>query len=285
MREARQQAGWTQAELARRAGITPSYVSRIEAAAWERGGPWPSDDVLRAIARAVHCSSSWLFDLREQAREGVEAAQRRTRPWASATAGARYAVSVGDDRVRRAASGLLARNPERGSIRVLSQFLEGARPPGEEARIGYTEALASKLAEDPAAVLYRVCAIGPQHLDVLRSSTEYLAGGREPSDVRNIRTRVCFAPPAALDVVVGEQEALIAAPDRRGNAALRACLVIDDPDFVAAIKAWFDEFVWEPDGDYVTLRYDRLDEAMDEVAAHLAPAGPAAPPPASTAPR
>ena len=43
---ARMAADLSQVELARRAGIAPSYMSRIEGAAWNFGGPWPSDQVL-----------------------------------------------------------------------------------------------------------------------------------------------------------------------------------------------------------------------------------------------
>lgn len=72
-----------------------------------------------------------------------------------------------------------------------------------------------------------------------------------------------------LDVVVGEHEALIAVPDRRGHPFLRACVVIDDPDLVGALKDWYDDFIWEPAGGYVDLRYDRLDETLARVKERL----------------
>ena len=82
----------------------------------------------------------------------------------------------------------------------------------------------------------------------LRSTTERLAGGRDPTTVHNIRARCCFTPPGMLDVIVCDREALIAFADRRGHPSLRACVVVDDPDFVDALKDWYDDFIWEPRG-------------------------------------
>ena len=67
--DARRAAGLTQAELARRAGISPSYLSRIESAAWERGGPLPADGVLRALARALGVSSVEMVALGRAVRD------------------------------------------------------------------------------------------------------------------------------------------------------------------------------------------------------------------------
>jgi transcriptional regulator with XRE-family HTH domain len=262
VRHARADAGMTQSELARRAGVTPSYVSRIESAAWERGGPLPSDDVLRSLARALGCSSTRLIELRQRARGSRPTA---TAPWLSArTAGSgQYGVSLGQEDVQRAAERLLARNPARGSIRVWSHLFEqGWSAP-------FTAALARRLAEDTAAVLYRVCVVGRGNLEQARATTEQLADGRPHSRVHNIRTRFCFAPPAMLDVVVGEVEALIGVPDRRGHPFLRASLVVDDPDLVGALKDWYDDFIWQPAFGYVDVPYGSLNETVARVRARL----------------
>src|SRR6186713_1540846 len=47
--EARRQRHWTKADLARKAGISPSYVTRIEQGAYDR----PSMEQIRAIAGAL----------------------------------------------------------------------------------------------------------------------------------------------------------------------------------------------------------------------------------------
>ena len=270
VRDARQAVGITRSELARRAGIHPSYVSRIESAAWEKGGPWPSDDVLRALARVVGCSSTRLIELKRDARPD-DVPGSGPRAWSRRTGSARYAVSVGDGDVHRAARRLLERNPPRGSLRLSSQLFEQARDGTPDSQ--FTTALGRRLAEDTASILYRVCVVAPDNLERVRSTTQRLAVGRDPSTVHNIRTRCCFKPPAMFDVVVGEHEALIAVPDRRGHAYLRASLVIDDPDFVDALTNWFDDFIWEPPAGYVDVRYDRLDEALEVVRERLAAAG------------
>ncbi|MGH9278512.1 MAG: helix-turn-helix domain-containing protein, partial [Acidimicrobiales bacterium] len=76
VRAARLSLGLSQAALARRAGISPSYLSRIEGAAWLNGGPWPSDGVLRALARALNLSSTSLIERRERARGAAPAPAR-----------------------------------------------------------------------------------------------------------------------------------------------------------------------------------------------------------------
>lgn len=263
VRDARLAARLTQAEVARRAGITPSYVSRIEAAAWERGGPLPSEPVLRALARVLNCSSTQLVEFRRGERQSVDVSMSG-RGW-TRYGGTNYAVTVGNDDVNLAAQRLLERNPRRGSVRLTTHLLENCRQgPGlRDAR--YAEVLAHKLAHDTSSILYCMCVIGLGDMDRLRSMTERLAAGREPNTVHNIRIRCCFAPPSTFEVIVGEQEALIAVPDRRGHPFLRAGLVIDDPDFVGSLKDWFDDFIWEPQGPHIDIPLDRLDEAIEQV--------------------
>lgn len=83
VREARLAAGLQQVELARRAGITPSYLSRIEGAAWNHGGPWPSDQILRSLARTLSLSSADLLDMRNRARRAADGPRRKepVRSW------------------------------------------------------------------------------------------------------------------------------------------------------------------------------------------------------------
>jgi len=209
VRAARAHLGLTQAELARRAGVTASYVSRIESAAWERGGPWPSDDVLRALSRVLGCSSTGLVRMKDHARE--RAAQSKPHRAGSP----KYAIGIGDEDVLRAAQDLLERNPPRGSLRVSSQLFEDSG--GSVSDASLADVLGRRLAEDTAAVLYRMCVVHRGGLEDVRATAHRLAVGRDPRSVRNIRLRCCFAPPALFDVVVGEHEALIAIPDRAGH--------------------------------------------------------------------
>ena len=58
VRDARVLRGWDQSELARRAGISPSYVSRLESAAFDR----PSAERLASIAAALGRRVSDLID-------------------------------------------------------------------------------------------------------------------------------------------------------------------------------------------------------------------------------
>lgn len=256
IREARRRAGLSQAALARRAGVSASYMSRIEGAAWERGGPWPTDAVLRALARALGLSSTELVRLRRAAED------RRPAPAGGGThAGGTsrrspYAVSVGPAEVDAAARGVVGRNPPAGTLRSV-QVVAG---PAEDAP-SYLDVVAEALAGDPQSMLYRVCAADSRALPVARATVDRLAGGRSTGPAANVRTRVAFCNPLVLDVLIGDHEVFLGVPDRRGHPHLRAGVVVDDPDFVAAVRAWFDESVWDPTCGYADVRGD-VDEAF-----------------------
>ncbi len=277
---ARLAADLSQVELARRAGIAPSYMSRIEGAAWTSGGPWPSDQVLRSLARVLGLSSTALISMRTEARKASGTASRRPRGWS----GPGYTVCTDNDGVYESARRLVDRNPPRQPIRTTSvRMLLGAEGPPTERQIDFNRTLADRLVNDQGSTLYRVCTSSAENLELLKSNAERLAGGRDPSEVRNIRSRFCFGNPLILDFIIGANEALIAIPDRRGHPHLRACLVVDDPDFVTALQDWYDEFIWEPSCDWVEVRYDDMDQAEVDIEARLraeseAREGPPTPP-------
>ena len=267
---ARRAAGLSQAELARRAGISASYLSRIEGAAWERGGPWPADAVLRALARALGRSSTELIDLRDRARQHGS-------PKAPARGAARspYAVVVGADMVDAAARRLAERNPPGGTLRSAQVLATG-----DAAAASYVDTLGAVAAGDPEAMLYRVCVVDRRRLDLVRTSLERSAGGRDPQEAGNVRARVTTTSPLGMDLLIGDREVLIGIPDRRGHPHLRAAIVVDDPDFVAAARAWFDESVWDGPGPTVDLRRRSLEDGLTALRRrsgaeqHLHPARP-----------
>lgn len=67
---AREARGWSKADLARRASVTPSYITRIEQGAFDR----PSIDLVSGIARALNVGVS---DLMGTATEPAEVASLR----------------------------------------------------------------------------------------------------------------------------------------------------------------------------------------------------------------
>jgi transcriptional regulator with XRE-family HTH domain len=278
--EARRGAGLSQAALARRAGISPSYLSRIESAAWERGGPLPADGVLRALARALGVSSAALVALGRKARDRQAALTGPTSPRARASRRSPYAVSMGPGAVDAAAREVVGRNPAQGTLRSAQVLV--ADPLGDEGlEPSYLDTLGTTLAATPDAMLYRVCACDKTSLGTARATVDRLAGGRGPAQAGNVRTRIAFANPLVLDVLIGDHEVLLAVPDRRGRPHLRAGIVVDDPDFVAALRSWFDETVWDPKCWYADLRGDAVDDAfaaIEEVLSgaeqHLDPGAP-----------
>jgi transcriptional regulator with XRE-family HTH domain len=276
VREARRAAGLSQAALARRAGISASYLSRIEGAAWEHGGPLPADGVLRALARALGVSSTALVALRVAARDRQATGAG---PPARATRRSPYAVRMGPEEVDTAARELIGRNPATGTLRSAQVFVSDE--PGDRASPSYLDALGSTMAASPDARLYRVCASDRRHLVLARDTVDRVAGGRSPEEAGNVRTRIAFCNPLVLDVLVGDHEVLLAVPDRRGHPRLRAGIVVDDPDFVAAVRDWFDETVWDSPCGYADIRGDMVDDAFAAIGEclsaaeqHLDPAAP-----------
>jgi transcriptional regulator with XRE-family HTH domain len=259
--EARAGAGLSQAALARRAGISASYLSRIESAAWERGGPLPADGVLRALARALGVSSAALVALGRAARERQRAVTGAGGPAARAGNRSPYAVTMGAEAVDAAAREVVRRNPPQGTLRSAQVYV--AEPlDGGELEPSYLDTLGATLATSPEAMLYRVCASDQRSLGTARATVDRLAGGRPPGRAGNVRTRIAFSNPLVLDVLIGDHEVLLAVPDRRGRPNLRAGIVIDDPDFVGALRDWFDETVWDPQCWYADIRGDSVDDAF-----------------------
>jgi transcriptional regulator with XRE-family HTH domain len=274
--DARRAAGLSQAALARRAGISASYLSRIEGAAWTRGGPLPADGVLRALARALGISSTTLVALRREAR--AEAAE--STPLARANRRPPYAVSMGPAEVDGAARDMIGRNPSQGTLRSAQVFVAEGMGDGE-LEPSYLDTLGATMAENPEAMLYRVCASDRRSLDTARATVDRLSGGRPSGRTANVRTRIAFSNPLVLDVLIGDHEVLLAVPDRRGRPHLRAGIVVDDPDFVDALRNWFDENVWDPKCWYADLRGDAFDDAFAAIEEclsgaeqHLDPAAP-----------
>ncbi|MGH9223494.1 MAG: helix-turn-helix domain-containing protein [Acidimicrobiales bacterium] len=264
LRDRRRELGLSQVALARRAGISAGYLSRLEGGAWEQGGPWPSDKVLRALARALGLSSTRLIEARCQARgEGRARTARLSGPDA-------YTVVIGNDKVYEAVRGMVARNPRGGSLRTVDAYVLDypAEPAGPE-QLAFWEYVGDRLAGEPDTILYRVCASTAEYFPLIRAKTDKLAGGRDPASIGNVRTRFCFRNPLAIDVVIGEQEAFIGLPDRKGHPHLRAGIVIDDPDLITALREWYDEFVWESTCDCTDIRPASAHESLDRVAERL----------------
>ncbi len=150
IRDARVARNLSQVELARRVGVHSTYLSRLEGATWERGGPWPSDGVLRALARVLDLSSSRLIELRASAQRIAQSNGRTVRR-RSADRKASYAVSIGDQPVQSAARSMVERMPSGGTIRAIDVRLAtpGSSTDGDGA--DYVDALADQLAQDSAA--------------------------------------------------------------------------------------------------------------------------------------
>jgi transcriptional regulator with XRE-family HTH domain len=268
IRRRRIELGLSQVALADRSGISPSYLSRLEGAAWEHGGPWPSDNVLRALARTEGLSSTRLIELRDEARGDAEGPRSARVPRRSGNDA--LTVVIGNDKTYAAVRRMVGRNPAGGSLRTLDTFvLDYPSAPVQPSQLALWDDLGARLADEPGTILYRVCASSPEHFPMIREKTHRLAGGRDPMAIGNVRTRFCFRNPLVLDIMVGEQEAFIGVPGRNGHPDLRAGIVIDDPDLVDALRAWYDEFIWESTCDCADIRYPVADASLDAIEAAL----------------
>ena len=277
VREARLAAGVQQVELARRAGITPSYLSRIEGAAWNHGGPWPSDQVLRSLARTLSLSAPELIDMRNRARRTTAGPPRKApaRDWLRGRNAVRYVVSDDGREVYQAAADLITRNPQGGSLRAATVVPDPSPAGNTKGRRLYADALHRKLRDDPDTTYLGVAGAGAGGFEMLRHLSRQQPGdGRDgtdgaPEPAGGLRSRFAIANPLCADVLIGENEAILAIPAGRDRPDLRACVVIDDPDFLRALREWFDEFVWEAPGAWVEIDPDRPDTSFDEIERRL----------------
>ena len=201
--------------------------------------------MLRALARALGLSSTALVSLRRAAQDR-QSALAPCGPVLRAKRRVPYAVSLGPSEVDAAARRVVERNPPQGTLRSAQVFTCATASGGPVP--SYLDALGSALEANPDAMLYRVCASDRRSLGAARATVDRVAGSRSPDRAGNVRTRITFSNPLVLDVLVGDHEAFLGLSDRRGYPHLRAGVVVDDPDFVAAIRDCFDESVWDPPG-------------------------------------
>ena len=225
------------------------------------------------MARALGLSSTALVALRRTAKGSRDVPS----PLARANRRPPYAVSMGPVEVDQAACDLIERNPAHGTLRSAQVFLSDTLDEGE-LEPSYLDTLGATMAASPDAMLYRVCATDRRSLGTARATVDRLSGGRPPRHAGNVRTRIALANPLVLDVLIGDHEVLLAVPDRQGRPHLRAGIVVDDPDFVTALRDWFDETVWDARCLDADLRGDAFDDAIDECLSgaeeHLDPAAP-----------
>ncbi len=231
VRAARVDRGLSQAAVARRAGISPSYMSRIEGAAWKQGGPWPNPAVVRSLARALSASSTELlalWELERPVRAAGGTARRRRR-----SMGLDFVVSIGPARVSRAAVMVVEQTPPGGGVRLAESGTwrpaTGANRAPSPPAPDHVRALADKVLADPTCLVRRICSDG--------SAAE--------AGLASEHTRCYPGPPPQVEVIIGEHLVLLALPDRRRGSSLAASVTVDDPDFVDAARTWFDEELWD----------------------------------------
>lgn len=212
--------GLSQAAAARHAGISPSYLSRIEAAAWENGGPWPSPSVIRALARVLSVSSGELMVLWE---EGRPVRQGRPKGWCGFD-GEEYSVSIGASVVARVAAELVAATPPGSRLRLAES---GASTGADGA--SRVPVLAEGVLVNSACLVWRVCPL---------SSAARLPLGDAA------RTRCYAGPSSGVEVLIAEGWVLLVLPGSEASL-LPAAVAVNDPDFVGAARAWFDEELWD----------------------------------------
>lgn len=142
----------------------------------------------------------------------------------------RYVVNDDDGcEVYRAAADLIARNPQGGSLRDTTVVPASSSPGNTEGQALYADALRHKLAADPGTTCLRVTSAGGGGLEMLRHLTRQLpaegpdlATDRAPGRGNGrIRSRVALDNPLCANVLIGENEAIIAIPASRERPTCR----------------------------------------------------------------
>ncbi len=187
---------------------------------------------------------------------------------------------MGPEAVDAAAREVVRRNPPQGTLRSAQVFVAESLD-GDELEPSYLDTLGTTLAASPDAMLYRVCAS-----DETRSTRHEPPSIGCRADDRRDRPAMS-APgspsPTRLSSTCSSATTRCCWPCPTGAASphLRAGIVVDDPDFVAALRNWFDETVWDPKCWYADLRGNTVDEAFAAIGEvlsgaeqHLDPAAP-----------
>jgi transcriptional regulator with XRE-family HTH domain len=272
IRAARRARGWTIAELADKLGRPREWLNRVELGYSEQGEYRPASaadiqTMVDLLGDNLELPAGRLAELGRAAEREYMAgkAERRGRRNAHGKL-TQTEIIIGEKQIVAAIVDLINEQHSDAIIRNT-----GIKSLGNYHRVTprwrqYREALGDFLSKNPNAIFKRVeYAATADRLDKAKEADERLAGSRKVKDVHNARIKFHRQNPLQMHVLIGQREAIIALPQTSGQAGSNIALLVRDKVFVEALRVWYDEVLWDAQGECLPVDFSAFDESFESI--------------------
>lgn len=273
IRQARNDKGWTIAELAERIGRPREWLNRVELGYSEYGEfkpPSAADlkTLIHYLGNSIHSKTNNVLELGLKAEKEYESLKLEYGVRKKSAAGklTQAEVIIGENQISQAIVDLIKEQHSDAIIRNT-----GIKSPGSYLKVSdvwkkYREALGEFLESNPNGIFKRVeYAANNDHLELAKEADTRLAGKRRIEETHNARIKFHKENPFQLHLLIGQREAILALPQTSGQAGSSIAILVRDKIFVEALRVWYDEVLWEGAGDSCLVKYSEFEESFSEI--------------------
>lgn len=273
VRAARKQKGCSLAALADKIGRPREWLNRLELGYSQYGEfkpPSSSDlqSIMNVLEDCFAVPEAEVLELGRTAEQEYQQFKRQKRSNGRQQMGklTQTEVILGEQQIVRAITNLIEEQYSDAIIRNTGVKGAGGYLGVNADWKTYRHALGNFLQKNPNALFKRLeFAATPQHIKEAKDADAKLAGTRDIKDVHNAKIKFKKYNPLQVHVVIGQREAILALPHVSGKAGSNAALLIRDKVFVEALRTWYDEVLWDGEGESKMLDFSRFDESFEEI--------------------
>lgn len=273
IRQARKRRKLTIAEFAEKLGRQREWLNRVELGYSEYGEypPVSASDLQTMVdilgEDAFEISQNQLLEHGERANAeyySVKSQQKeKKRPGGKLT---HTEVIIGEKQIVQAITGLVQEQHSDAIIRNTGIKTRGNYLKLTSEWKNYREALGDFLSKNPNAMFKRVeYAANIDHLQKAKDADRRVAGARKVEDVHNAKIKFHKDNPLQLHAIIGQREAILALPQVSGQSGSNIALLVRDKIFVEALRAWYDEVLWDAPGENKSVDFQNFDESFQSI--------------------
>lgn len=274
LRQARKSKGYSLVSLAESIGRPREWLNRVELGYSQYGEYKPPTDadlqsLINVLGDSLPVSANIILQLGREAEEEYKRNKRHGQENSHKLKGkiTHTEVILGEQQIVHAITSLIEEQYSDAVIRNTGIKGEGGYLGVNADWRMYRQALGEFLQKNPNALFKRIEFVTtPDHIKEAKEADAKLAGNRDISEVHNAKIKFKKINPMQMHVVIGQREAIIALPPVSGKAGSTAALLIRDKIFVDALRSWYDEVLWDGNGEYTNLNFKNFDESFSEIA-------------------